>query len=446
MKSPTSPTWRWTVSIGASLALWALCARAHAGSVLMIAVDGLRPSEIVIPAHADWSIPNLRALVHDGASASGVRGVLPTLTLPSMATLITGTPPGEHGIVGNYPCDGKTYAEVKEFLYADRVKTQTLWQATERGGLRAANVGWTSSVGAQATYNLPRVWDTTPSDRYALQAAQSTPGLLAALEPVSGAGPPKDYLMDDDRRALYGERIIELYGPDLLTVFFENLDDTEHESGIDTPQARRALEHIDVLIGRLVAAARKKHSDTAVVIVSDHGFSSASVQINLFKAFADSGLPSVPDGGTNQKVWLCSSHGTVYVALVDPNDVALRTRVTSVLKSLQSRPDYGIVLVMNQPEIRALGGFARADFMIAFRLGYVASTDPAAPLRGVSDARGMHGYLPTDPSMFATFILDGGHTPLKGNLGIVDMRDIAPTVAKVLGVKLESAATGKPLF
>jgi hypothetical protein len=32
-----------------------------------------------------------------------------------------------------------------------------------------------------------------------------------------------------------------------------------------------------------------------------------------------------------------------------------------------------------------------------------------------------------------------------GSLGDIDMRDIAPTVAKVLGVGLPSA-TGKPLF
>jgi len=441
-----SSIWAWTILIAASLSLSAPFDQAYATSVLMIAVDGLRPSEIIIPAHADWSIPNLRALVHDGASAAGVRGVLPTLTLPSMATLITGTLPREHGIVGNYPCDGKTYTQVKEFLYADRVKTQTLWQATEKGGLSAANIGWTSSIGAQAAYNLPRVWDTAASDQYALQATHSSAGLLARLEPPSAAGPPKNYLMDDDRRALYGERIIEQYGPDLLTVFFENLDDSEHEFGIDTPQARGALEHIDSLIGRLVAAARKRRSDTAVVIVSDHGFSSVSAQINLYKALAESGLPALPDGGTKQKVWLCSSHGTVYVALLDPNDLALRTRVTSVLHSLKSRPDYGIVQVMNQTEIRALGGFARADFMIVFQLGYVASADPAAPLQGTGDARGMHGYLLTNPSMYATFILNGGHTPLKGNLGIIDMRDIAPTVAKVLGVKLDSAAAGKPLF
>jgi predicted AlkP superfamily pyrophosphatase or phosphodiesterase len=445
MTHSPSVTLRWPVSIAACLSLLAPFNYAHATSVLLIAVDGLRPSEIINPAHADWSVPNLRALAHDGASASGVRGVLPTLTLPSMATLITGTAPGEHGIVGNFPCDGKNYTEVKEFLYADRVKAQTLWQATERAGLSAANIGWTSSIGAKAAYNLPRVWDTSPSDRYALQAAQSTPGLLARLEPPSTKGPPQNYLMDDDRRAIYGERILELYGPDLLSVFFENLDDSEHEFGIDTPQARRALEHIDSLIGRLVAAARKKHPDTAIVIVSDHGFSSATAEVNLFKVFADAGLPPEPDGTTNQKVWLCSSHGTVYVALVDPSDSVLRARVISLLDTLKSRSDFGIAKVLNQTEIRALGGWARADFMVAFRLGYIASTDPAAPLQHTGAARGMHGYLAADPSMYATFILDGGHTPLKGNLGIIDMRDIAPTVAKVLGVKFESAA-GKPLY
>jgi hypothetical protein len=47
--------------------------------------------------------------------------------------------------------------------------------------------------------------------------------------------------------------------------------------------------------------------------------------------------------------------------------------------------------------------------------------------------------------MRATFMLIGPHLPVHGSLGEVDMRDIAPTVAKILEVKFPSA-DGKPLF
>jgi len=47
--------------------------------------------------------------------------------------------------------------------------------------------------------------------------------------------------------------------------------------------------------------------------------------------------------------------------------------------------------------------------------------------------------------MRATFIIDGPALPRHGALGEIDMRDIAPTVAKVLEVPLPSA-DGRPLF
>jgi hypothetical protein len=47
--------------------------------------------------------------------------------------------------------------------------------------------------------------------------------------------------------------------------------------------------------------------------------------------------------------------------------------------------------------------------------------------------------------MRSTFIITGPGVPVHGSLGEIDMRDIAPTVAKILDVSLPSA-TGHPLF
>jgi hypothetical protein len=47
--------------------------------------------------------------------------------------------------------------------------------------------------------------------------------------------------------------------------------------------------------------------------------------------------------------------------------------------------------------------------------------------------------------MRASFFIDGPGIPKKGDLGEIDMRRIAPTVAKVLDVSLPTAKQ-KPLF
>lgn len=47
--------------------------------------------------------------------------------------------------------------------------------------------------------------------------------------------------------------------------------------------------------------------------------------------------------------------------------------------------------------------------------------------------------------MRAIFVIAGRGVPKAGSLGDIDMRDIAPTLAKVMGVRLPDAE-GRPLF
>jgi predicted AlkP superfamily pyrophosphatase or phosphodiesterase len=50
-------------------------------------------------------IPHLRALLARGAHATGVIGVVPTVTYPSHTTLVTGAAPARHGIYSNNSFD-----------------------------------------------------------------------------------------------------------------------------------------------------------------------------------------------------------------------------------------------------------------------------------------------------------------------------------------------------
>ena len=74
-------------------------------ALLLVSIDGLHPGLVL---HADkhrLKIPNLRRYLHDGAHASAVRGVLPTVTYPSHTTILTGVWPARHGIYSNTTFD-----------------------------------------------------------------------------------------------------------------------------------------------------------------------------------------------------------------------------------------------------------------------------------------------------------------------------------------------------
>jgi predicted AlkP superfamily pyrophosphatase or phosphodiesterase len=52
---------------------------------------------------------------------------------------------------------------------------------------------------------------------------------------------------------------------------------------------------------------------------------------------------------------------------------------------------------------------------------------------------GQHGFSPVHPEMRASFILAGPGVRKGVNVGDIDMRSIAPTLAKLLGSSMPSA-------
>src|SRR5262245_9338281 len=59
-------------------------------AVLVISVDGMHPDYVLKADQYGLKIPTLRHILSDGVHASGVRGVLPTVTYPSHTTMMTG--------------------------------------------------------------------------------------------------------------------------------------------------------------------------------------------------------------------------------------------------------------------------------------------------------------------------------------------------------------------
>jgi hypothetical protein len=57
----------------------------------------------------------------------------------------------------------------------------------------------------------------------------------------------------------------------------------------------------------------------------------------------------------------------------------------------------------------------------------------------IPGARGSHGFSPEYPEMRSSFFAAGAGIARHRDLGVVDMRQIAPTVAKILGVPMQTA-------
>ncbi|MGA7710830.1 MAG: ectonucleotide pyrophosphatase/phosphodiesterase [Rhizomicrobium sp.] len=440
--------WR---SVGLAVGLLLAFAKAQAAPVLLISVDGLRPADVLDADSRGIKVPTLGKLVAEGLYATGVRNALPTVTYPNHTTLITGVWPSRHGIANNQTFDPLQQNLAGWYWYGRDIKVRTLWDAVHDAGGTVASLSWPVSVGADSIdYDVPEYWRANLPEDLKLVRALSTKGLIDALEKSTGlslADADGDTVKADDGRAQFTAAIIEVKHPTFITLHLRALDEIEHVYGPGSPQANATLEQLDASVGRLIAAARKAEPDLVVAIVSDHGFAPVAHDVNIIGPFVEAGLITLDPTTHKPTVWQAGLWGgaSVAVVLAHPNDVATKAKVAALLAKLTGDPELGIDHVADASEIARIGGTKLASFWIDFKPGYEMGQNPSAPPLSPSSMRGTHGYFPSHPEMRATFILAGPSIPAKGSLGEVDMRDIAPTLAKVLQVNLPDA-DGHPVF
>ena len=410
--------------------------------LVMISLDGLHPDYIKRAEQLGVRLPALGALVREGTFAA-VRGVFPTVTYPSHATLVTGVSPARHGITFNTTFDPLDRNGGGWFWYASDLKVPALWDIAKQRRLKTANVHWPVTVGAAIDLNIPQHWNRgTPDDRKLL-AALSTPGLLPSLERDLGpyADGIDESMAGDENRARFALRLLEREKPDVMWAYFTALDHEQHETAPFSKSALGILEKLDGIVGRVVQAARRASGGrVAIVIVSDHGHALASRELSLGVLFRREGwIKYASDSAARPNDWrvsLWNSSGTAGVMLRDPADTALQQQVGDRLAQLAADTANGIAKIWTRAEAASLGGMPDASFVIAMRPPYRVSGVTTGPLLRSVRAGGTHGYAPDVAAMDAIFIAVGPGIKSGLDLGKIDMRDVAPTVAALLGLPM----------
>src|SRR5262245_44182113 len=389
-------------------------------------------------------IPNLRRLLKEGAFATGVVGVTPTVTYPSHTTLVTGVSPAKHGITANTPFDPYSKNMGGWYWYAEDVKVPTLWEVAGKAGVVTASVDWPVTVGADIRFNIVQYWRASTPDDRKLTRALSTKGLLSEAERTLGPYPDGyDYeLPADRRRGKFVAWVLEQKKPQLLTGYLSSLDEEQHHSAPYSATSKETLEGIDAIIGEIRAAANRATSGRyTFCVVSDHGHITADKELHLNAAFAEAGLLEL-DAQQKLKSWRAigwASGGSFAVMLNDAKDQQARDRTREVLARLASDPSNGIDRVAEGSEAAALNGFSGAAFVVGLKPGFRSGSALAGAVNRTGTAGGTHGYLPGRRDMEAAFFIVGPGIAAGRNLGRIDMRDVAPTLAGLLGVTLPGA-------
>lgn len=418
--------------------------------LVVIPVDGLRPDYVTEAEAHGTKVPNLRRFLKEGTYAQRVVGVVPTVTYPSHTTLMTGVWPAKHGIFANTMFDPLQKNLQGWYWYAEDIRVPTLWDAAAQAGRSTASVQWPVTVGAKITWNIPEVWRAGTPEDVKLIHALATPGLLseAAKEIGEYRGGIDTSGEGDEVRGGYARWILEKKKPGLLILHLTAMDHTEHDTGVFSAESVAILERIDAVIGKVWETAEKiAPGRTYVAVVSDHGFANYDQQLNLFPAFRDAKLFATDDKG-NVTAWKAMpwvTGGSAAIVLKDPKDQATLGEVRELLAKLQADPTSGIDRVLDAEELQKRGGFPTAAFFVGLKPGWRTGSSLSGPVISKVKPGGTHGELPDVPELHSAFFLIGPGVPAGKNLGLIDMRDIAPTLAKEVGLSLPNA-DGKPLL
>jgi predicted AlkP superfamily pyrophosphatase or phosphodiesterase len=370
--------------------------------LLIVSIAGL-DERFLLESTARVKIPNIRKLLRTGAAASGVVGVAPSDTWPSAMSLVSGVPPSETR--GAIP----------------------LWQVAGRNGLKTASVYWPDTAGAEIGFDFPAAAESQKDRtiRFDTVARRASPAGIADQIEKTSPGFEKP-LWDDKSAAQAAAFLLRNEKPDLLLVQFTDVESEQRETGALSVYARDMLENDDELIGQILRATAP---GTIVAIVSGHGFENENYIVRprvLLKQGkqAAAGVPVDVEAGL--------------IGTADP------TAAGRLRKLMMDGHRHGLAREVPMAEVRARASSALwpdiANWTAAFDtpLNYVASADDRGPALGPGTHHGVSGLWPTRPGYRSVFVIAGeGIRPRK--LGEIDLLQIAPTLAGVIGVTLPQA-------
>lgn len=200
-------------------------------NVVLVSIDGLRPDAI-----AQYAAPTLQRLIREGSYSLSARTIMPSLTLPSHTSMLSGEPPDEHGVFWNNVASAKVHV----------VNFPTVFSVARAHGYRTAAFFSKAKFGP---LQRPGTLDYS-------QAPGGWWGRWSGARTIA-----------DVRAYLETER------PNLLFVHLSDPDRAGHSSGWMSEAYGQAVQAADTALGLLldVADAAYGKGNYSLLVTADHG-------------------------------------------------------------------------------------------------------------------------------------------------------------------------------
>lgn len=454
--------------------------------VLVIGLDSA-PPELVFDRWRD-DLPNLRRLMATGAYAP-LKSTVPPITVPAWTAMMSGMDPGTLGFYGFRNRESYTYAGLR-IANSEAVQHPRVWEILSQHRRRVV------------VLNVPQTYPPKPVNG-CLVAGFLTPDtscnytypaeLKHELDATAGgyeidvAGfrtEDKARLLDDIHRItgkhfavarwLLRSRAWDFFmmvemGPDRIQHgFWKHFDEQHRKYDPQSPfkdAIRKYYQRLDTEIGRLLALAGPR---TTVLVVSDHGAQrmDGGLCINewliqkgylVLNATPDEPRRMAPDdvdwsrtvawgeGGYYSRVFLNVADREPMGTLARSDYEAMRTRLAREIAAICDENGKPLGSVVFRPEdiYSQVNNIAPDLIVYPGNLAWrsVGSIGMGSHITYDNDS----GPDDANHSEYGIFIASGPGVPPAGAIAALDIRDVAPTILKLLGVPGAAAMQGRAI-
>ena len=272
-------------------------------NVVIVVFDGLQPAQVTPEL-----MPNLACFAAEGVTGDNHHAVFPTVTRANVASIVTGHHPGAHGLTANtlvipefdpHHAIGALEPTLTEVAALHPVLlTPTLGDILHRHGHEYIAVGAGTSGNAYLQNpNAETAGGATIHPDFCLPRSLHAEliGLFGPWPDRQGPSAPK---MDHILR-IFTEYVLPERQPAVSMLWLSEPDVSQHAHGVGSPEAVQAIGEADRHFGRLLAWLEERglSSDTDVIVVSDHGYSTISEIIDIEAQLREAGFPPADEPG-----------------------------------------------------------------------------------------------------------------------------------------------------
>lgn len=240
--------------------------------------------------------------IRDYAKAGTLRQlkpVLPAVTTTVQSSMLTGTTPSEHGIVGN-GWYNREMAEIQFWKQSNRlVQREKIWETLRQRDPSATtlNMFWWYNMYSTADWSvtprpiykadgrkIPDCYSNPASLRDELQAELGTFPLFNFWGPTASIKSSR-WIADASMIAH------KKYDPTLTLIYLPHLDYALQQVGPNHEKAREAVREIDVVVGDLLDYFNNR--DVNVILASEYGIEEVDDAVHINRALREAGLITV---------------------------------------------------------------------------------------------------------------------------------------------------------